>query len=154
MQQAQKQQQQRHERTKHQGIRILRRCHTLDRPRIVQYYLRGDQHARGRIDITMVLLTMLRGERSGCTAPADRSTRYRTCRAPSGPHQIRTMTRGRTCSWPRSACPRVVIAGTQIAKDAADIILLNDNFASIVNAAKWGRNVYASIQKFYSFSSR
>jgi len=43
------------------------------------------------------------------------------------------------------------IAGTQIAKDAADIILLDDNFASIVTAAKWGRNVYASIQKFLQF---
>lgn len=41
--------------------------------------------------------------------------------------------------------------GTQIAKDAADIILLDDNFASIVTAAKWGRNVYASIQKFLQF---
>jgi len=43
------------------------------------------------------------------------------------------------------------IAGTQIAKDAADIILFDDNFASIVTAAKWGRNVYASIQKFLQF---
>ena len=43
------------------------------------------------------------------------------------------------------------IAGTQIAKDAADIILLDDNFASIVTAAKWGRNIYASIQKFLQF---
>lgn len=43
------------------------------------------------------------------------------------------------------------IAGTQIAKDAANIILLDDNFASIVTAAKWGRNVYDSIQKFLQF---
>lgn len=43
------------------------------------------------------------------------------------------------------------ISGTQIAKDAADIILIDDNFASIVTAAKWGRNVYASIQKFLQF---
>jgi Ca2+ transporting ATPase len=42
-------------------------------------------------------------------------------------------------------------AGTPIAKDAADIILLDDNFASIVTAAKWGRNIYASIQKFLQF---
>ncbi|MBO8584218.1 HAD-IC family P-type ATPase, partial [Staphylococcus aureus] len=40
------------------------------------------------------------------------------------------------------------ISGTQIAKDAADIILLDDNFASIVTAVKWGRNVYDSISKF------
>lgn len=43
------------------------------------------------------------------------------------------------------------VSGTQIAKDAGDIILLDDNFASIVTAAKWGRNVYASIQKFLQF---
>jgi len=43
------------------------------------------------------------------------------------------------------------ISGTQIAKDACDIVLLDDNFASIVTAAKWGRNVYASICKFLQF---
>jgi Ca2+ transporting ATPase len=43
------------------------------------------------------------------------------------------------------------ISGTQIAKDAANIILLDDNFASIVTAAKWGRNVFDSIQKFLQF---
>ena len=34
-------------------------------------------------------------------------------------------------------------SGTSIAKDASDILLLDDNFASIVGAVKWGRNVYA-----------
>ena len=43
------------------------------------------------------------------------------------------------------------ITGTQIAKDACDIVLLDDNFASIVTAAKWGRNVYDSISKFLQF---
>ena len=43
------------------------------------------------------------------------------------------------------------ISGTQIAKDAADIILIDDNFASIVTASKWGRNVYTSIQKILQF---
>jgi Ca2+ transporting ATPase len=43
------------------------------------------------------------------------------------------------------------IAGTPTAKDAADIILLDDNFASIVTAAKRGRNVYDCIQKFLVF---
>jgi len=43
------------------------------------------------------------------------------------------------------------LAGTQIAKDAANIILLDDNFASIVTAANWGRNVFDSIQKFLQF---
>ena len=40
------------------------------------------------------------------------------------------------------------IAGTQIAKDACDVVLLEDNFAHIVTAALWGRNVYECISKF------
>ena len=43
------------------------------------------------------------------------------------------------------------LAGTQIAKDACDIVLLDDNFASIVTAANWGRNVFDSISKFLQF---
>uniref|UniRef100_K3WEF3 Calcium-transporting ATPase n=1 Tax=Globisporangium ultimum (strain ATCC 200006 / CBS 805.95 / DAOM BR144) TaxID=431595 RepID=K3WEF3_GLOUD len=43
------------------------------------------------------------------------------------------------------------ISGTSVAKDASDIILMDDNFNSIVNAIKWGRNVYDSIAKFLQF---
>ena len=43
------------------------------------------------------------------------------------------------------------ITGTAVARDAADIILMDDNFASIVVACKWGRNVFDSIQKFLQF---
>lgn len=43
------------------------------------------------------------------------------------------------------------IAGTDAAKEAADIIVTDDNFASIVKAVKWGRNVYDSVQKFLQF---
>eukprot|EP00955_Chlamydomonas_euryale_P009948 106923-Chlamydomonas_euryale.AAC.5 len=42
-------------------------------------------------------------------------------------------------------------SGTSIAKDAADILIMDDSFSSIVNAVKWGRNVYASITKFLQF---
>ncbi len=43
------------------------------------------------------------------------------------------------------------ITGTEVAKEAADIILLNDNFTSIVKAVLWGRNIYDSIRKFIQF---
>jgi magnesium-transporting ATPase (P-type) len=43
------------------------------------------------------------------------------------------------------------IAGTEVAKEAADIILLDDNFKSIVTAVKWGRNVLESVQRFLTF---
>jgi magnesium-transporting ATPase (P-type) len=40
------------------------------------------------------------------------------------------------------------ISGTAVARDAASIILLDDNFKSIVVAVMWGRNVYDAIKKF------
>ena len=42
-------------------------------------------------------------------------------------------------------------SGTSIAKEASDILLIDDNFNSIVSAVKWGRNVYAGIIKFLQF---
>ncbi len=47
------------------------------------------------------------------------------------------------------------IAGTDVAKEAAPMILLDDNFASIVSAIEEGRAVYANIRKFttYIFTS-
>ncbi|XP_057838316.2 calcium-transporting ATPase 2, plasma membrane-type isoform X3 [Cryptomeria japonica] len=43
------------------------------------------------------------------------------------------------------------IAGTEVAKESADVVILDDNFATIVNVAKWGRSVYINIQKFVQF---
>ena len=41
--------------------------------------------------------------------------------------------------------------GTQVAANASDIIIQDDNFASIIKACKWGRNVYDNIRKFLQF---
>ncbi|MCO5560036.1 hypothetical protein L7F22_013642 [Adiantum nelumboides] len=43
------------------------------------------------------------------------------------------------------------IQGTEVAKDSSDIIILDDNFASVVKVVRWGRSVYFNIQKFIQF---
>ena len=43
------------------------------------------------------------------------------------------------------------MSGTDVAKEASDIILLDDNFASIVKAVIWGRHIYDCIAKFLQF---
>ncbi|PWZ04636.1 Calcium-transporting ATPase 5, plasma membrane-type [Zea mays] len=43
------------------------------------------------------------------------------------------------------------IQGTEVAKESSDIIILDDNFASVVRVVRWGRLVYANIQKFIQF---
>ena len=43
------------------------------------------------------------------------------------------------------------MSGTDVAKEASDIILLDDNFASIVKAVVWGRHIYDCISKFLQF---
>jgi len=43
------------------------------------------------------------------------------------------------------------IRGTDIAKQASDIVLLDDNFRSIVRAVHWGRALFENIQRFIQF---
>ena len=43
------------------------------------------------------------------------------------------------------------VSGTQVAKNAADVLILDDNFNSIVRSIVWGRNIYDSIKKFLQF---
>ncbi|XP_061367778.1 putative calcium-transporting ATPase 13, plasma membrane-type [Gastrolobium bilobum] len=43
------------------------------------------------------------------------------------------------------------IQGTEVAKESSDIVILDDNFASVVTVLRWGRCVYNNIQKFIQF---
>ncbi|EGV63158.1 hypothetical protein CANTEDRAFT_106295 [Yamadazyma tenuis ATCC 10573] len=43
------------------------------------------------------------------------------------------------------------ISGTEVAREASDIILMTDDFTDIVQAIKWGRTVAVSIKKFIQF---
>lgn len=43
------------------------------------------------------------------------------------------------------------IAGTEVSKEAADIVLLDDSFTTIVKAIHWGRGIYENFQRFIQF---
>jgi Ca2+-transporting ATPase len=43
------------------------------------------------------------------------------------------------------------IAGTEVAKEASKIVLLDDSFATIIKAVHWGRSLYENIQRFIQF---
>ncbi|MCY2927895.1 MAG: HAD-IC family P-type ATPase, partial [Planctomycetota bacterium] len=43
------------------------------------------------------------------------------------------------------------LRGTEVAKEASDIVLTDDDFGSIVRAVHWGRTLYENLQKFLQF---
>jgi Ca2+-transporting ATPase len=43
------------------------------------------------------------------------------------------------------------VSGTEVAKEASDIVIMDDNFASIVKSVLWGRSVYENVRKFLQF---
>jgi Ca2+ transporting ATPase len=43
------------------------------------------------------------------------------------------------------------ITGTDVAKNASDIVLTDDNFCSILTAVKYGRNIFDSVRKLLQF---
>lgn len=43
------------------------------------------------------------------------------------------------------------ITGTEVAKNACHIVLIDDNFCSILTAVEYGRNIFDSVRKFLQF---
>lgn len=43
------------------------------------------------------------------------------------------------------------ISGTEVSKEASDIVLLDDSFATIIKAVQWGRGIYENFQRFILF---
>jgi Ca2+-transporting ATPase len=43
------------------------------------------------------------------------------------------------------------ISGTEVSKEASDIVLLDDSFSTIVKAVRWGRGIYENFQRFIQF---
>ncbi len=43
------------------------------------------------------------------------------------------------------------ITGTEVTKEASDIVLLDDSFSTIVKAVQWGRGIYENFQRFIQF---
>jgi len=43
------------------------------------------------------------------------------------------------------------ITGTEVSKEASDIVLLDDSFTTIVKAVQWGRGIYENFQRFIQF---
>lgn len=43
------------------------------------------------------------------------------------------------------------VSGTEVSKEASDIVLLDDSFSSIVKAVQWGRGIYENFQRFLQF---
>eukprot|EP00892_Ulva_mutabilis_P012339 jgi/Ulvmu1/9478/UM052_0047.1 len=90
-------------------------------------------------------------------SPQDKFTIIQGCQAyrlPGDRRDIVAMTGDGTNDAPalrRSDVGFAMLSGTSIARQAADILLMDNNFSSIVSSVKWGRNVYASILKFLQF---
>jgi len=56
-----------------------------------------------------------------------------------------------TANLPKRAEAKEMLRKNKVAKESADVVILDDNSATIVNVPRWGNSVYVNIQKFVQF---
>lgn len=120
----------------------------MDGPQFRQAVVHPDGHIRQ--DVFDLLWSRLR-VLARCS-PADKYTIVQGLQ--SNPEEVVAVTGDGTNDAPALRLADVGFAmndGTSIAKDASDILLMDNNFASIVGAVRWGRNVYAGVSRFLQF---
>ncbi|PQM33728.1 hypothetical protein Pyn_37632 [Prunus yedoensis var. nudiflora] len=81
--------------------------------------------------------------------PLDKHTLVKTLRDEFG--EVVAVTGDGTNDAPALHKADIGLAMGMVAKESADVIILDDNFETIVNVARWGRSVYINIQKFVQF---
>jgi Ca2+-transporting ATPase len=80
--------------------------------------------------------------------------KLRLVQALQGKHSVVAVTGDGTNDAPALKAAEVGLSmgsGTEVAKEASDIVLVDDNFASIVTGIRWGRTLYENIQRFLQF---
>jgi sodium/potassium-transporting ATPase subunit alpha len=126
---------------------IARRLGITDKPRVIT----GDQLAEISHE---ALVTSLRNEQVvfARTAPEQKLTIVEALKAMG---EVVAMTGDGVNDSPALKRADIGVAmgmkGTDVAKEASDIILLDDNFATIVKAIEEGRAVYDNIKKFITY---
>jgi Ca2+-transporting ATPase len=93
-------------------------------------------------------------DRVGAYARVDPSDKVRIVRAWQGTGEIVAMTGDGVNDAPALRIADVGVAmgsGTDVARDASDIILADDNFATIVAAVRGGRTIFSNIRRVISF---
>jgi Ca2+-transporting ATPase len=127
---------------------VAAECGLLDRPDAV--VMTSDEFEKLPDDALSVRLPRLR-----VLARAKPLDKYRLVRLLQEQHHVVAMTGDGTNDAPSLRKADVGLAmgraGTEVAKEASKIILLDDAFGTIVKAVHWGRALYENIQKFIQF---